>query len=358
MEKDKSLKFLLKFTLILVIILILDNLRDLFSPVFEIINMLIIPIIISLFLYYMMRPVVRWLEKTKVHRGLKILSVVLGFAFILIVFLAYGGNTIINQFQNEFLKNLDKTIDIKGLLDGIVGFIPDKIIPDNINITNEIINRLRTLILDVSKGILSYIPKLGDIGTQAVLIPFILFYLLKDDRIFYKKFISMMPKTYIEEIKEAIKNIDRVLSMYISSQLLVSFILGLIMFIGYLIIGLPNALLMAFFAMITNIIPFLGPFLGAAPAVLIALTIDMKMVLKVIILAVIVQQAEGDLITPKIVGDKLKLHPLEVIFVVLISINLFGLLGAFIGVPLYLILSVLLKTVKAIMSKRRHEKYE
>ena len=106
--------------------------------------------------------------------------------------------------------------------------------------------------------------------------------------------------------------------------------------------------------MITNIIPFLGPFLGAAPAVLMALTIDMKMVLKVIILAVIVQQAEGDLITPKIVGDKLKLHPLEVILIILISINLFGILGAFIGVPLYLILNVIVKTGSSIIKKRRH----
>lgn len=358
MQNDRSLKILIKICLILVIILVFNHLKDFFRPILEIFNMLITPLIISIFLYYMIRPVVRKLERAKVHRGLMVLTVILGFALFLVIFLAYGGNSIMNQFQNEFVNNLNKNIDIKGFLDGIIGFIPDNIIPDDINITNEILNRLRKIILDFTRKLLSYIPKLGDIGTQAILIPFILFYLLKDDRIFYKKFISVMPKTYIREIKESIKNIDRVLSIYISSQLLVSFILGILMFIGYLIIGLPNALLMAFFAMITNIIPFLGPFLGAAPAVLIALTIDMKMVLKVIILAVIVQQAEGDLITPKIVGDKLKLHPLEVILIILISVNLFGILGAFIGVPLYLILSVLVKTVNNIMKKRRHEKYE
>lgn len=358
MQNDKSLRALLKFTLILVIILILNNLKDFFSPILKTINMLITPIIISLFLYYMMRPVVRWLEKAKIHRGLMVLAVVLGFAFLLVIFLVYGGNALINQFQNEFVKDLNRTIDIEGLLDGIMRFIPDDIIPKDINITGEIVNRLKNTILDFTRRLLSYVSKLGDIGTQAILIPFILFYLLKDDRIFYKKFISIMPKTYIKEIKEAITNIDRVLSIYISSQLLVSFILGILMFIGYLIIGLPNALLMSFFAMITNIIPFLGPFLGAAPAVLIALTIDMKMVLKVIILAVVVQQAEGDLITPKIVGDKLKLHPLEVILIILISINLFGIFGAFIGVPLYLILSILMKTINNIVKARRRERYE
>ena len=358
MQNDKLLIFLVKATLILAIILIFNNLRDFFHPILETFNMLITPIIISVFLYYMMRPVVRKLEKAKVHRGLMVLTVILSFGFFLVVFLAYGGNSLVSQFQDEFVGNLNNSIDIESLLDGIMRFIPDNIIPDDINITNEMLNRLRSIVLDFTKNILGYVSKLGDIGTQAILIPFILFYLLKDDRIFYKKLISILPKTYITEIKEAIKNIDRVLSTYISSQLLVSFILGILMFIGYLIIGLPNALLMAFFAMITNIIPFLGPFLGAAPAVLIAITINMKMVLKVIILAIVVQQAEGDLITPKIIGDKLQLHPLEVILIILISVNLFGIFGAFIGVPLYLILSILVKTIGDIVKKRRREKYE
>jgi len=358
MQNDRLLKFLLKVALILVIILIFNNLRDFFHPVLETFNMLITPLIISLFLYYMMRPVVRRLEKAKVHRGLMVLTVILSFVFFLVVFLIYGGNSLKNQFQNEFVNNLNKSIDIEGFLQGIIKFIPDGILPDSFNVTNEILNRFRNVILDFSRKFLGYVSKLGDIGTQAILIPFILFYLLKDDRIFYKKLISILPKTYITEIKEAIKNIDRILSIYISSQLLVSFILGVLMFIGYLIIGLPNALLMAFLAMITNIIPFLGPFLGAFPAVLIAMTIDMKMVLKVIILAVVVQQAEGDLITPKIIGDKLQLHPLEVILIILISVNLFGVFGAFIGVPLYLILSIIVKAVSDIVKKRRREKYE
>ena len=114
---------------------------------------------------------------------------------------------------------------------------------------------------------------------------------------------------------------------------------------------------MAFFAMITNIIPFIGP-LGALPAVLIALTIDWKMILKVAVLAVIVQQAEGDLITPRIVGNKLKIHPLAVIFIVLISVHLFGIFGAFIGVPLYLILNIILKALTHIRDDKKKEKFE
>lgn len=357
MLKDRYLKNLIMISLILLIVFLLTQLKGLFAPFVELFNMLVVPIIISLFLYYMIRPIVRKLEREKVHRGLMILSVLLGVGLLLGIFLAYGGTVLKEQFQSAF-ESLSKDIDIKGFVDGVLSFIPDDIIPKNVDMTNEILNRLRKLVLTIGNNVLGLISKMGSFGTQIVLIPFILFYLLRDDRKFYKTFISLMPKRYSKKIDEAIRRIDEVLSIYISSQLLVSFILGLLMYMGYLIIGLPNALVMAFFAMITNLIPFIGPFLGALPAVLIAITIDWKMILKVVALAFIIQQAEGDFITPKIVGDKLKIHPLAVIFIILISVHLFGIFGAFIGVPLYLILSILIKAVISIRNDNKKEKFQ
>lgn len=356
MIKDKYLKNLIMISLILIIVFLITQLKDFFYPIVELFNLIIIPIIISFFLYYMLRPIVRKLEREKVHRGLMILSVLLGFVLLIGIFLAYGSTVLKTQFESAF-ASLSKDIDIKAFVDGVLRFIPDDIIPKNINMTNEILNRLRELVLAIGNNLLNIVSKIGSFGTQIVLIPFILFYLLKDDRKFYEGFISLVPKKYRPKIDEAMKSIDQVLSTYISSQLLVSFILGVLMYIGYLIIGLPNALIMAFFAMITNIIPFIGPFLGALPAVLIAITIDWKMILKVAVLATVVQQAEGDLITPKIVGDKLKLHPLAVIFIVLISVHLFGIFGAFIGVPLYFILSILIKTIYSIKNDNRKKNF-
>ncbi len=356
MIKDKYLKNLIMISLILIIVFLITQLKDFFYPIVELFNLIIIPIIISFFLYYMLRPIVRKLERERIHRGLMILSVLLGFILLIGIFLAYGSTVLKTQFESAF-ASLSKDIDIKGFVDGVLRFIPDDIIPKNINMTNEILNRLRELVLAIGNNLLNIVSKIGSFGTQIVLIPFILFYLLKDDRKFYEGFISLVPKKYRPKIDEAMKSIDQVLSTYISSQLLVSFILGVLMYIGYLIIGLPNALIMAFFAMITNIIPFIGPFLGALPAVLIAITIDWKMILKVAVLATVVQQAEGDLITPKIVGDKLKLHPLAVIFIVLISVHLFGIFGAFIGVPLYFILSILIKTIYSIKNDNRKKNF-
>mgnify|MGYP003759939917 CR=1 FL=1 len=357
MVKDKHLRNLIMISLVLLILLLMTKLKDLFSPIIEILNIIIVPIIISIFLYYMIRPIIRRLERGKIHRGLMIVSVLLGLILLIGIFLAYGGTVLKSQFESAFVS-LSKDIDIKGFVDGVLDFIPDGLIPKNVNMTNVVLNRLRQFMLDISQNLLGLISKVGNFGTQVALVPFILFYFLKDDRRFYQTFLSLMPNRYNKNIDKAMREIDEVLSTYISSQLLVSFILGVIMYIGYLIIGLPNALIMAFFAMITNIIPFIGPFLGALPAVLIALTIDWKMILKVAVLAVIVQQAEGDLITPRIVGNKLKIHPLAVIFIVLISVHLFGIFGAFIGVPLYLILNIILKALTHIRDDKKKEKFE
>lgn len=245
MLKDRYLKNLIMISLILLIVFLLTQLKGLFVPFVELFNMLVVPIIISLFLYYMIRPIVRKLEREKVHRGLMILSVLLGVGLLLGIFLAYGGTVLKEQFQSAFVS-LSKDIDIKGFVDGVLSFIPDDIIPKNVDMTNEVLNRLRKLVLTIGNNVLGLISKMGSFGTQIVLIPFILFYLLRDDRKFYKTFISLMPKRYSKKIDEAIRRIDEVLSIYISSQLLVSFILGLLMYMGYLIIGLPNALVMAF----------------------------------------------------------------------------------------------------------------
>ena len=70
-------------------------------------------------------------------------------------------------------------------------------------------------------------------------------------------------------------------------------------------------------------------------------------------MTIIVQQIEGNLITPNIVGSKLKLHPLAVIIIIIISVNLMGIFGAFIGVPLYFVLGILIKTILNMVKKKK-----
>lgn len=112
---------------------------------------------------------------------------------------------------------------------------------------------------------------------------------------------------------------------------------------------------LACFSAITTVIPFLGPILGIIPAILLGLTINLNMVLKIIIASIIVQQLEENLVTPNIMSNKLNLHPLTVIIVILISLSVFGILGAFIAVPLYTSLIIIFRNTGKAYHMRKIE---
>lgn len=348
MKNKKTFFHLINICLVLLIILLFTKLSDLFFHLAGIIKIFITPVIISLFLYYVLRPIVRKLENKKINKGLLVLIVMLVFLSLLSFLIVYGGAVLKELFQNSFFANIDKNINLKGILSDTL-----KILPESFNVEENIVNSVKDVAIKITSNLTGVFSQIGDIGTQVILVPFILFYLLKDDKKFSNKFLSVMPKKYKKIIADTLSNLDAILTTYISGQIIVTFIIGTLMFIGYLIIGLPNALLMGIFSMVTAIIPFLGPFLGILPALLIGLTISWSMILKIIIIAVIVQQVEGNLITPNIMKSKLNIHPLLVIIVIILSVNIFGLLGAFIGVPLYLILSVISKTIYKIYKENK-----
>lgn len=346
MLNNKKSKLLIQILIILTIILLVIKIKPTITPILEIIGMLISPIIIGGFFYYALRPLKNFLLKLVKHSGVAAFLSILLVLVIISVVIIYGGDIVIDQFEDAFVKNQDKLIEYKEYLDEKI----QEILP-NLDIFSRISNNIKSFATSIGSNAMGIFSGIGNIGTQIVLIPFILFYLLKEDKIFKDKLFNKIPKKHKFEIKDMFIKTDKILSTYINGQLLVALIIGVLMFIGYLIIGMPNALLMASFSLITSIIPFIGPFLGVIPALLIALTMNFGLVMKIIVTAVIVQQLEGNLITPNIMGNKLKLHPLAVIFIVIISIKLFGILGAFIGTPLFLTLVTISKTVYSISKK-------
>lgn len=343
---DKKTRILIQVLLIMTILFLFIKIQPSILPLLEVVGMLIAPIIIGGFLYYALRPlkklILRFIKNDSIAALISILIIL---AFIVVLF-TYGGVVVKDQFEDAFVKNKDKLLDYKDYLDGKF----QEILPD-LNIFERINNNIKSFLTGIGSNAMGIFSSVGSITTQFILTPFILFYLLKDDKLFKEKTFSKIPKKHKAEIKSLFVRADKIFSTYINGQLLVASVIGSLMFIGYLIIGMPNALLMALFSLLTSIIPLIGAFLGVIPAILIALTIDFGLVIKIIITSIVVQQLEGNLITPKIMGDRLKLHPLAVIIIVIVSIRLFGILGAFIGTPLFLVLVSVFKTIYNINKK-------
>lgn len=344
---DKKVRVLIQVLIVMVILFLFIKIQPSILPILEVIGMLVIPIIIGGFLYYALRPLkkllLQWIGKDSIAAIISILIVLI----LVIILFIYGGAVVKEQFEDAFVKNKDQLLDYKEYLNGKF----QEILPD-LNIFERINDNIKEFLGGIGSNAMGIFSSVGSITTQLILTPFILFYLLKDDKLFKESLFLKIPKKHKKELEKLAKKIDAIFSTYINGQLLVAAVIGILMFIGYLIIGMPNALLMAFFSLLTSVIPLIGPFLGVLPAILIALTIDFSLVIKIAITALVVQQLEGNLITPKIMGDRLKLHPLAVIVIVIVSINLFGVLGAFIGTPLFLVIINIIKTLYKINRKQ------
>lgn len=345
MNEEKISRKLLNILLAVAILFLLSKMPNLVTPIIELLGDIIVPIIIGGFFYYMFRPLARFFKSKTKKRGLSAVLTLLSLAILLSFVFFYGGNIIVKQFKEVFVDNQDKFLEYGNFLnEKFKEFFPD------IDIVSKVANTIKNSFRSIGSNVLVVFSSVGDFGTQLVLVPFVIFYLLKDDNLFEKKlFEKVVPKKYKSIIKGTLKRSDTILKTYINGQLLAALFIGTLMFIGYLIIGMPNAMLMASFSLISSIIPMIGAFLGVLPALLIALTIDIGLVIKIIIVTIVVQQLEGNLFTPNVMGNKLKLHPLVVIFVMITSVKLFGILGALIGIPLFLLLVEAIKTILKII---------
>src|SRR5699024_5867929 len=140
---------------------------------------------------------------------------------------------------------------------------------------------------------------------------------LKDGERFKKYFLSLFPKKFRNDIMNILHNMDTQVGSYITGQIFVAFCIGVMLLIGYLIIGLEYAIVLAIVAAVTSVFPYLGPILAITPAIIIAIVTSPWMLLKLAIVWAIVQFSEGHFISPNVMGKTMKIHPLTIMFVLL-----------------------------------------
>ena len=132
--------------------------------------------------------------------------------------------------------------------------------------------------------------------------------------------------------------------------------MGILLYIGYLSIGLEYAITLAIVAAVTSVVPYLGPMIAVSPAIIIALVDSPFMLVKLAIVWAAVQFLEGHFISPNIMGHTMKIHPLTIMFTLLIGGNLFGVVGVILGIPGYAILKVIVVYLFS-KFKQRYNKY-
>lgn len=173
-------------------------------------------------------------------------------------------------------------------------------------------------------------------ATVLFLSPLLGFFILKDGRRASRELLRLVPNNIFELTLSLLHQINEQLSHYIRARLLESIIVGMVCFVGFLILGFPYALLLAAFAAVANLIPYIGPLFGAVPGIVLALINNSSglMITMVILVYLAAQIIDTFFIIPMLVARIVNLHPVTVILAVVLGAQLMGVLGMFISIPL------------------------
>ncbi|MGG4490281.1 AI-2E family transporter [Metabacillus idriensis] len=343
---NRFVLFLLILLLIGLNILVFMKVSFIFTPIEVLIKTILLPIILAAIVYYLLNPVVDFFERRGIRRIYTILVlflVIIGLLTIMIVsvipFLKEQVMSLIKSFPQY-------TSDVEQLVRDVVGsdFVNQAQRTLNINVADlskQISDQASTIIDNMFAGIGNIVGIVKDFILAIVTLPFILFYLLKDGKKLGPYVLKFMPVTFRSSTYKVMHEMNNQISSYIRGQIIVSFCIGALMYIGFLIIGMEYASLLALIAAFTSVVPYLGPAIAITPAFIIALVTSPFMVLKLIIVWTIVQLVEGKFISPQIMGRNLHIHPITIIFVILTAGNLFGVVGIILAVPGYAVLKVI-----------------
>lgn len=338
--------------LIVIFLFFLGKIEYVLWPFKVVVATLFAPILIAGLFYYLLRPFVNLLSRYVPKVGgialvFGIIAAILGTGIYLF------GPTVQTQVQSFLELAPEKMEEVTEESESaMAGF-------EFMGVSGaEIRARVLTYIESASDGLVdnvaAVLTALMNIAIVIIVVPFILFFLLKDDEKLIPHITKYLSEEHKPEGRKLLSDMDKTLATYIIGQALVAMTVGLLMFIGYLIIGLDYAFTLAIFAMFLIIIPFLGPILGIIPAMFVALVSgEPFMAIKVVLVLLVVQQLEGNLITPNIMGNRLNIHPLTIILLLMVSAALYGFIGILIAIPLYAVVKTLVHNFRLFIRLRK-----
>jgi predicted PurR-regulated permease PerM len=308
---------------------------------------ILFPIIIALVLYYILNPLVNILSgKRPKGAGLnRDLSILISFIVFILVLLAFF-QFIIPPFADEFgqlVTNSPQYInDAQKLLESLRQWQSVIQLPKEISdvFSSMVQNVFSYIVMFVQQGANGLINLLSRI-IYLVIIPIITYFILKDDKALARGAVEMMPKDHREFTIRILKKVNGILKNYINGQLIICTVVGLLAGGILYLIGVKFALILGMVAAIAQLIPNIGPFIGAIPALIIALLLSPMLALKVLLFYIVLNVIVMTIVGPKILGDKLNLHPLTVVISVLVFGELMGFWGLFFAAPITAILKVL-----------------
>ena len=330
------------------------------------------PVIYGIIIAYLLTPIVNYIERrfltplflkkdpeinVKKKKYMRVISVII--SLLLIILLLYAFISIIvpevsrsiiaisyqfpyyirnlTQFSNKLLQ------DNPTLNNLFIQFVDDYSGEFSNFLNKTIIPQMQEILKHISLSLLSFLKTLWNVVIGAIISVYVLFnkelFAGQAKKIAYALLNTDHANIFIKDIRFT----SQTFIGFLSGKIIDSTIIGILCFIGLSILKMPYAILVSVIVGVTNVIPFFGPYLGAIPSALLILLVNPLKCLYFIIFIIILQQLDGNVIGPKILGQSTGLSGFWVIFSITIFGGLWGVAGMIVGVPLWAVIYALVK---------------
>lgn len=342
---------LLNILLFFLIIFIFNKISFILNPFWAFFNAILPPILLASIQFYLMNPLVDFLEKKfKVPRVVTIIAVFL-FVVILLIWIINSIIPIIQnqttalinnwpKYWNDAQKDINRTIhdprlnSVRKYINDAIAGIQKKALPSSNDSLGFALNNISSAVSVVTITLMTLLTA-----------PFVLFFMLKDGHKFKPFLASFVPKSSQENFSSLLHDINYAVSSYVRGQITVAFWVGIMFTIGYLVIGLQYGITLAILAGFLNMIPYFGTFIAFIPAIIISILDSPMMLVKVLIVFAIEQTIESRFVSPLVMGNKMNMNPVTTILLLIGASAIAGLVGVIFAIPVYAVVKIIVTRI-------------
>lgn len=321
---------------------------------------ILFPFLAGFSIAFLLTPIVnraeqKWLAKTKLSASLKRkIAVFIGILFMILILIGFMAILIpqlwvsVNSLSMQLTSYLSKANELIQSIMMELGFAG--------NWFTVLFSSGEKMVQGILDMLSNYLPRIIGyswyflrLGFDFVIAVIIAVYILVDKERFtyqFKKlFYAILPQRKVEMLIDISRLTSKMFNSFIIGKLIDSLIIGIICFVGMLVMRLPFAVLISFIVGLTNMIPVFGPFIGAVPGIFILFIVDPILSLIFAVFVLLLQQFDGNILGPLILGDTMGLPSLWVMFAIIVGGGFFGVLGMFLGVPIFAVFYVIVKSI-------------
>jgi len=309
-------------------------------------NQVVFILFIAIVIGTVIRPLVAWLYQRGLTRiaGIILVYLVLiillvGFVLLLFPLIVDQSTTIAAavpgyyQTLREWMVNYPNQLIVR-----LSDFLPTTLQSMNAGTTQQ----TGDYVISSAGQMLGYVTTAAQFIFTAIVVLMLAFYWTLDGTRTIQSFLLLVPQDRRENIRELITAMETKVGYYIAGQGILCLVIGIMSLIAYLLIGLPNALVLALVAGILEAVPMIGPLLGAVPAAFVALSLEPDKLIWVIVATVVIQQLENNLLVPRVMSKAVGVNPFVTLLAIFAFSSFFGIAGALMAIPMAAIIQLVL----------------